>query len=239
MDQSAYPPHDLPDVFLLLGTDAAGKDYVANILAKMIHEGGGIVQKRRGFFSANSSRMKDSTKKSFFDYAQERLFLALYVPLAPLMPMFLHGLMLFDMARYRQPESKLIVIGHHGLRALAFHLARNEKTASSFLLPAYLRKTIGLMRKKTRAHVIVIDVNESIRQRRISDRVAAGREDFLDIYMVLNRARADRIEGSLVRVATELMGGAKLTNDDLPEKDIRSFLSNSFRCSLKATEPTV
>jgi hypothetical protein len=236
MTMSVHPPPVVPDVILILGTDAAGKDHVANILSHMIREGGGHVQKRRGFFSATPSRTKDSTKKSLIDYAQERLFLATHGLIAPLMPALVGGVLLGDRLFFSRPDHKLIIIGHHALRALAFHLGRSKKSASSFCLPDYLKNTIGQTREAVNPHVIVLDVDEKIRRRRISDRVATGTEDYLDKYMVLHRERADRIEHCLVRVATELMGAHLLTNNDLPEKAIRAFLENSFRQASKGPQ---
>lgn len=221
-------PQEFPDVILLLGTDAAGKDYVANILSEMIHEAGGDVQKRRGFFSSKSSRTKDSTRKSLLSHAQEILFLALYPWVGALLPLMLTGLIRLDMRRYVKTDKKLIVVGHHGLRALAFHLGYSSKSRNSFAVPEHLKKAFQLMQRKTQAHIIVLDVHNDVRRRRLLSRAEKGKHDYFDRYMLAHSARSERIEACLVRVASELFGGTLLENNDLGETDLRRRLFLSF-----------
>lgn len=211
-------------MILLLGTDAAGKDHVARILVDMIHECGGEAHKRRGFFSAGYSRTKDSTQKSLLHYAAERAFLVLFRPLCFMIPIVLFFLVRLDLWLFRRPEGKLIIVGYHGLRALAFYLAQAKEEDGKSAIPSYIRRVFAKVRGQMGLKAIVLDVDEVIRKRRIDARSEKGKEDFFDRYMLNHPQQSERIERSLVSVSQVLLGAARLTNNDLQESEIRERL---------------
>lgn len=229
MKETKQHPHTIPDVVLILGTDAAGKDHVANILADMIHEVGGEVQKRRGFLSGSPSRTKDSTKKSLWQHAQELVFLSLYARVGPLLPLAVCGVARLDAMRFKEPERKLIVVGHHGLRALAFYLGDKPERRAALALSGCLENAFQAMRERTNLHTIVIDIHHDVRKQRLTARGATGDQDFFDRYMLKHVGLGERIEASLVNLAQKYLDATLITNNDLSEQEIRAKLAHSFQ----------
>lgn len=219
---TCLPPADFPDVLLLLGTDAAGKDHVAGILETMIREAGGEVEKRRRFFSGAVTVEASSTDKGLLDTVQEILFLLLLPPLGGLLPFLVNRLILRDIRRFARPAKKLIVVGHNGLRALAFYLGHSRRLSAERRLPGYLIDTLQLLRQKTGAHIIVLDVEDHIRKQRIGERLASGKADKFDQYMAADGSRSERIESALMHLAMQHMAGVLITNNDLTEEELRN-----------------
>ncbi|MBI5559198.1 MAG: hypothetical protein HY885_16365 [Deltaproteobacteria bacterium] len=58
-----FPPDLLPATLLILGTDLAGKDHVANVVADDAEAAGLKVERRRGAFSARTGRQRTSEEK--------------------------------------------------------------------------------------------------------------------------------------------------------------------------------
>ncbi len=220
-----HAPHDIPDVILLLGTDASGKDHVANVLERFIRKRGGNVEKRKRFFSSRPTNESSSIQKGLFDHLQESAFLALYPRMGAVLPFFMNALIRWDVARFRAPDKKLIVVGHNGLRALAFHWGRSERSAAAFHVPAYLREAFRKAKEKTGAHAIVLDVHHAVRQARIASRMRHNVADLFDRYMMQNPERSERIEACLVLAARELLGAQIMLNNDLHEEEIVAQLN--------------
>lgn len=230
-----YPPYDFPDVILLLGTDASGKDYVANVIEKMIREAGGDVEKRKRYFSGRVTHETSSLHKSFLDVAQEFLFLAFYPYLGKLLPLAMNLLIRFDLARFRPADKKLIVVGHSAVRALAFYWGRENASASVFDIPDYLCSTLRLVREKTGVHAIILDVEHDVRQARINRRLRHGVSDRFDRYMLEDPVRSERIEECLIRAAQQLLGAVVMANNDLHETEIRKLVLEDIRTRTERT----
>lgn len=222
-------PRKIPDVILLLGTDASGKDHVANILVKMIEEAGGVAEKRQRFFGGRSTRAASSENKGFLDTLQERVFLVLFSRLGFLLPLLLSIITRWDLWRYRRPAGKnLVVVGHNGLRALAFHLGHRFTSAADIRLPGYLASTLQRVRKRTGAHVIVLDVEDHVRRKRIAARLAEGAEDTFDRYMNSDSARGEHIEACLVHLVLDYLDGRLIENNDLSENELKMRMQSGF-----------
>ncbi|NCC04536.1 MAG: hypothetical protein EOM37_10955 [Proteobacteria bacterium] len=219
-----YPPYNFPDVILVIGTDASGKDHVTNILENMIREAGGEVEKRKRFFCGATTKEVYSTNKGFLDRAQEALFLAFYPFVGRLMPLIFSLWTRRDAIRFRGPRKKLIIVGHNGLRALAFYWARQTTPRGELLVSDSLRHTFSLVKEKTGAHVLVLDVDHSVRQQRINARVEKGLADRFDLYMLENPERSEAIEACLVKGAQELWDAKLLINNDLTDEELRDRL---------------
>lgn len=228
--QNAIPLHPakFPDVILLLGTDAAGKDHVAVILETMIREAGGEVEKRRRFFAGAITEERSSTDKGLLDSLQERMFLLLLPSLGTLLPFLVNRLLLRDIRRFKPPAKKLIVVGHNGLRALAFYLGHSRKLSAKRRLPDYLIGTLHHLQQKTAVHIIVLDVDDHIRKQRIAQRLDSGKADNFDQYMAANGSRSERIESALVQLTIQHLGGAMIVNNDLSEDDLRSHIEKGL-----------
>lgn len=223
-------PWEYPDVILVLGTDAAGKDHVANLLVEMIRDSGGEAEKRKRFFSGEATEAASSEKKSFVDTLQEKAFLLLFERLGFLLPFLMSCVIRWDLKRFQPPahEKKLVVVGHNALRALAFHMGQRFWDSSHQQLPWYLRSALAKMKRATGAHVIVLDVEDGIRKARINARLANGSEDTFDRYMHSDGERSERIEASLVSLACSQLGATLIENNDLDADELQSMLRADF-----------
>lgn len=221
MPVAAFPPHHFPDVILLLGSDASGKDHVAVVIEAMLREAGGTVEKRRRFFSGKLTREASSTSKNALDTLQEILFLSLHAMLGPLLPRLIDLVIRRDLRRFRPPAGKLVVVGHNGLRGLAFYFGRS-RSSGPIRLPPYLQRTFARLREETAAHIIVLDVEDHIRKRRIAERLATGRADRFDRYMAADGRRSERIEACLVELVCSHLGGVLIANNDLGDEELQA-----------------
>lgn len=227
-DEKQDALQNVPDVTLLLGADASGKDYVANILAGMIREAGGAVQKRRGFLSSRPCASLDSTNKGWLDYAKERAFLLLYPHMGFVMPRLVDMVLRWDLRRFEKPNEKLIIVGHHALRAMAFHLGAERARAGSFSVPDYFGRSLAEMRAMNGFHTIVLDISPDVRADRFEAR-GEGKQDYFDRYMAQDPARSERIEDALVWLAQTHLGAAKLENNNLNRGQIGDWLKQQFQ----------
>jgi hypothetical protein len=222
-------PWDIPDAILLLGTDASGKDYVANVLTDLIREAGGEVEKRQRFFGGKTISAASSEDKGFFDTLQEKTFLLLFQRLGFLMPLLVSLIIFWDSRRFRLPvEKKLVVVGHNALRALAFHLGHRFDSAEQIRLPWYLIRALNTMKRATHAHIIVLDVDDHIRKKRIAARLSEGSEDTFDRYMHSDSERSERIEACLVQLVLKYLDGRLLENNDLPDDTLKEMMHDAF-----------
>lgn len=217
-------PYDIPDVILLVGTDASGKDHVAHVLETHILALGGSVEKRKRFFSGKVTHERSSTNKGWSDRLQESVFLAVYPWLGSLLVWLIGLLTLLDARRFRAPRGKLIVVGHNGLRALAFVMAHRQKTKGRHVFPRFLRHVFAVTKRMTKAHVVVLDVHPDVRRRRILQRSKAGETDLFDRFMLQDPARSEKIEACLIEAATKLMRGRVMINDDLHVSEIKKHI---------------
>lgn len=213
---------------LFLGMDAAGKDHIANILTGMIEERGLTVEKRRSFFCGRRSVTKDSSKKTIFAKIRQKLFLSLHGPFAPFVPPALNWLMQRDVRHFVPPKSKLVVVGHHPIKALGFYLAQTGRGSQDFTIPRQIEKTLRQMNRKTNAHVVMVDVDEKIRAQRVAQRIKAGQCNDLDLFIQHHPKQAKLIEEKMIYVAQEIFGGVRLTNNNLSLDEIKEQLFDGF-----------
>lgn len=217
-----------PDITLIIGTDASGKDHVANILANMIKEKGGSYEKRKRFLTGKVTTRTSSSGKSGFELFLEKAFISLYPYFSILLPPMLNLLLQKDLAKFKQSDKKLIIIGHNCLRGLAFHWGHRYKNTSTIPVSEGLRKNLQKMCNLTGLHTIVLDVDDHIRRERIIERQSCGEADNFDMYMAANSTRSERIESCLVWLAEKHLRGQLIENNDLPEEELRRLLLSGF-----------
>lgn len=230
-------PRSIPDVVLIMGTDAAGKDHVANIVAKMITEAGGAVEKRKRFLTGKVTRKASSTDKHPFELYLERVFLLLHPSLGFLLPTALNLLLKYDLNSFSRPDKKLIIVGHNCLRGLAFHWGHACAGTDQIRVPPGLQATLARMRSLAGLHPLVLDVDDRIRKARIRTRLALGEADYFDRYMAENSARAERIEAVLVWLTLEYLNGQLIENNDLSEVELRKHIAAGFVGVKEGTVP--
>lgn len=219
----------IPEITLILGTDAAGKDHVANILTRMIAEKGGDVEKRQRFLCGKVTTASSSVGKSYFELLLELMFLALYPYLGlPLLTMLTY-LLKRDCLRFKQSPKKLVIVGHNCLRGLAFHWGRKLRKGEEITVPPALSSALAEMSAIPGFHVVVLDVDDEIRQKRIRHRAKHGEADNFDRYMARDSLRSEGIESTLVWLAREYLNGQLIENNDLPEQELRRLLFQGFK----------
>ncbi len=216
-------------MILVLGTDASGKDHVANILMHMIGEAGGATEKRQRYFSGKPTTAESSEGKGGFETFQEKIFLSLYKPLSFFLPLLLCLVTLWDLRQFALPEGKkVVVIGHNCFRAMGFYLSHKFSSAEEIRLPWYVVKVLEKVLVKTNVHVIALDVEDHIRKKRIAKRVAEGAEDEFDKYMHSDGDRSEHIESCLVQLACKYLNGKLIENNDLTDEELRHMLRSGF-----------
>jgi len=219
----------MPDVILLIGTDASGKDHIAGVLEKMIEEGGGCVEKRKRSFSGPVTQETSSANKGLADRIQESLFLTLYPLCGRALPWLFCAWTRLDLMMFRPPHKKLIVVGHNGLRAMAFHWARHaSKTGGLPPVSSSAYRSFARLRQQTGAHAIVLDVDHAVRHKRIQERVAKDVADRFDLHMLENPSFSEHVEASLVKGAQGLLNAELIINNDLKEDAIRARIRQMF-----------
>lgn len=230
---SSIPLKNIPDVVLIIGTDAAGKDHVANIVAEMISESGGVVEKRKRFLSGRVTREASSTNKSPVELILEKIFLRLYPYLGNLLPNVLNVLLKRDLDKFRQPDKKLIIVGHNCLRGLAFHWGHRSTGTERIRVPEGLQATLGRMRSLAGFYSLVLGVDDQVREARIRARYVHGEADYFDRYMVDDPERSRQIDGVLVWLTQKYLNGQFIENNDLSEADLRMRIREGFATSMR------
>ncbi len=222
--QSVQPP----GVLLILGTDASGKNYVANYIADILDHCGHLNEKRDGAFSKQAEELVSSEDKGTFALFKEKAFLTLFPYIRFLLPPLVSFLIRQDLKRFQPSKNKVLVISHTPIRILAFYLGHQFKDPSDIRLPRYLESALSAIAPTTRAKTLVLDISPHIRQARISKRIQAGKVDNFDRYMAGDIERSERIERFLVWIGEQYLGAVTLLNDDLDEADLSAEIYKAF-----------
>lgn len=214
-----------PPVLLILGTDAAGKDYVAEFLIHRWRAAGHRVEKRAGGFAAPAADARSSSdSKGRWGRFREQAFLGVFPLLRPLLSAVARLLLARDRRRYRPSAAPLMVVSHTALRLLALLLGQQrEEWATRARSPALERCLRAALPPATT--VVVLDVAPATRHRRIAARIRAGTVDPFDRYMLADPDRAERIERCLVQLATSYLDAAVIENDDLDDDALERELA--------------
>lgn len=232
----------IPPTTLILGTDAAGKDHVANIVCDMIAEAGGVAQKRKHFLTGKATRAASSTGKGSLSLLAEKSFLALYPALFCLLPLGLTWLLRFDVAVFRQPQERLVIIGHNCLRGLAFHYGQRHGSPHEAVLPKRLVQALAALRCLPGLHTIVLDVDDTVRQARITRRRDLGQVDNFDLYMAGDSVRSERIEAMLVWLCGRHLNAQLIVNNDCSEEQLRALIvagAQKRECECQSWPPVI
>lgn len=217
-----------PPVLVILGTDAAGKDYVAEFLIGRWRAAGHRVEKRAGRLAAPAADARSSSeRKGRWGRFQERAFLGLLPMLRPVLPAVARLLLVPDRRRFRPSAVPLVVVSHTALRLLALVLGQHrEGWVAIARRPALERALRAALPPATT--VAVLDVAPATRRRRIAARLRSGIGDPLDRYMLADPDRAERIERCLVELATRYLNAAVIENDDLDDATLERGLARAL-----------
>ena len=217
-----------PPVLLILGTDAAGKDYVAEFLIRRWRAAGHRVEKRAGKLAAPAADARSSSeRKGRWGRFQEHVFIRLFPLLHPLLPAVARRLLARDRRRFRPSADPLVVVSHTALRLLALVLGQQREGVGALARRPALERTLRAVRPPETT-VVVLDVAPATRRRRIAARIRSGTVDPFDRYMLADPDRAERIEGCLVELATRYLNAAVIENDDLDDAALEQKLERAL-----------
>lgn len=222
------PRRRSPEILLILGTDLAGKDHVANIVGDAAARAGIRVERRRGRFSARPDGRRTSEGKGRFKLCLEWLFLATLPLYCRLFPYLLTLLIRWDLWRFRPPaEASVIVVSHTALRLLAFALGHIFTRVEEIRLPAVVEGSLRALAAATRARTIVLDVDHQVRAARLQERLQRGAGDCFDRYMITDPERSERIEHFLVWLGITYFGAVRIENNDLSDSELLTCLARA------------
>lgn len=207
-----------PEVLVILGTDAAGKNHVADVVARALARSGRRVELREGWFSKPPTPVE--AEKGALSLFQEQLFLSTFGINRYLIPSLITLLVKRDLRRFRKPDHPLIVVSHTGLRILAFYLGHRFRRLEDIRMPAFLDLTLRALLPVTRAKAIVLDIDDHIRRQRIARRTRGGDVDPFDRYMARDSARSERIENIMVWLGQTYLNAFRIENNDLDEAEL-------------------
>lgn len=219
----------VPNVLLILGTDAAGKNYIADFIHQSLCDAGIAVEKREGWFSAPATGNVSSEKKSPFALLLEKMFLRIFPATKFFLPLLLTLLIKADLRRFRRQPGKLLVISHTGLRILAFYLGHIFRDQEAIRLPGHLDRALRAIPHVTGTQTIVLDISDHIRKKRIARRSRDGKIDNFDRYMADNEKRSERIEAYLLWLATKYLHAAIIENNDLSDEELAGAINLAFQ----------
>ncbi len=226
-DNSPLP--QAPDVLLILGTDASGKNHVTNFIADLMEKAGYEVEKREGWFSKYPSNVISSEGKGWFDLMKENLFLATFPLTKSLIPVLLFFLLEGDLKRFRKSHKKIIVISHTTLRILAFWLGHRFEREEDIRLPVFLDRVLKNIIPITGTKTIVLDIADEIRKKRICKRRESGKADNFDLYMAKDGLRSERIESFLIWLGETRLNAVIIENNDLDNAALFRETDRAFR----------
>ncbi len=216
-----------PEVLVILGTDAAGKNHVAEALASMLAHFGRRVELREGWFSKTPTAAE--AEKGALSLFQEQLFLSTFGVNQYLIPSLIALLVKRDLRRFQKPDHPLIVVSHTGLRILAFYLGHRFRRIDDIRIPAFLDLALRAILPVTHAKAIVLDIEDHIRRQRIAHRARGGGVDPFDRYMARDSARSERIESIMVWLGRTYLNAVKIENNDLSEAELRDEVLRAVR----------
>ncbi len=218
-----------PGVLLILGTDASGKNYVANVIVDIMEKSGRTIDKRDGwFYKKAATDLTSSEDKGFLDLAKEKAFISLFPFVKFTFPRLLTFLVNRDLKKFERGDDNVVVISHTALRILAFYMGHVFDREETIRLPKCLDKALKKMAPATGAMTIVLDIDDEIRKNRIRLREMDGKMDNFDHYMAKDGERSERIEHFLVWLATTYLNAVVIENNDLNNEELTAEIYKAF-----------
>ncbi len=210
-----------PPVLLILGTDAAGKDYVAEFLIRRWRAAGHCVEKRTGGFAAPAADARSSSeRKGLWGRFQEQAFLGLFPLLRPLLPTLARLLLVRD--RGGQPHRAAAAGAGSGTVPRGVGRPRQQSRSGIHFARGTAARYEGLGARHHPRHPPPPDRRaDSVRHR----------------YMLDDADRAEHIERCLVELATRYLNAALIENDDLDDAALERELEGALGRPARSPSP--
>jgi hypothetical protein len=217
-------------VLLILGTDAAGKDHVAELLICRWRAVGYRVEKRAGGFSAPAvdARSSSERKGRWGRFRERVVFLGLFPLLRPGCPARPGCSWRATGAASTRRTARWWLVSHTAPRLLALVLGQHREGLATLARFPALQRALDAVAPATGAVAVVLDIDPAIRYHRIRRRIESGMVDPFDRYMLDDPERAERIERSLVELATRYLDAAVIENDDLDDDALERALERAL-----------
>lgn len=211
---------NIPRTILLLGTDASGKNHVAALWAQRLRDQGCDLVVREGWLNGEPARTGDHGEKGKLSLLAERIFIILFPLMKWALPTLMGWLIRLDAARFKAPQQNLLVISHNAMRVLALCVGIGKKWQKEEHIPKTIGKALVKMQKASDAMVVVLDVEDETRQKRIQRRLQEGSIDPFDQYMAADSERSEHIEACLVAIASRFCQAHLVENNDLSDDEL-------------------
>jgi len=209
---------------LILGTDAAGKNFVGQLLFKhlLTHDVDCAFRERRLSAADNRGIEKD---KSTPGHLAEWAFVSCYPLLKPLMPTVVDALLRLDLARSKAGDRAEIIVSHTALRLAAFDLGHQLESVADIRVPASTATLLQRLKQQLAGDVVVLDIAHATRLKRVNARGESS--DPFDRYLAARPELSERIEACMVHIACEYLEATLIVNDDLSEKELLTAVAKS------------
>lgn len=230
MKRSLEQQENILEILLILGTDLAGKDHFANVLTDAIVAAGGLVERRRGWFSAGPDTRRTSEGKGIFKLCLEWLFLATLPFTCRLIPFIAALLLRCDVWLFRPPEKRtIIVVSHTAIRLLAFALSYSFVRTEDIRLPIMAERTLRSLEPTIRVRTFVLDINHEVRAVRLKERLRRGKADHFDRFLGKNPTCSERIEKFLVWLCVTYLEADLVENNNMSNSELLACLPQDLR----------
>ncbi len=211
---------NFPHTLLILGTDMAGKDHCANVVADAAQAAGIRLERRRGSLSARPNQQRSSEEKGLIRLWLERAFLATLFLHCRLLPWLTTLLIVLDLRRFQRPDqASVLVVSHTAIRLLAFALGHLFARVEDIRLPAMTMRALHAI-AATGLRCVVLDIDHAIRAERLAQRNTRGTLDYFDRYMGSDPQRSERIEEFLVWIGLTYLGAVRVENNNLSDTEL-------------------
>lgn len=207
---NATPEPRKPLVVLILGTDASGKDFVAETFRSHLARHGLNLEKRRGWFSSRACDRPSSEDKHSVRLVLERLFLFLYPLLRLVLNSGLAWSIHVDRLMFQAMRgADILMVSHTPLRLMAFDLGHDPTRT----VPRSVARALAALRASVDLRTVVLDTDAEIRNRRIQERTAQNRADHFDRYMAAHPDFSENVAQGLIHLARTHLGAAVISNN--------------------------
>ena len=211
---------NFPHTLLILGTDMAGKDHCANVVADAAQAAGIRLERRRGSLSARPNQQRSSEDKGLLRLWLEWAFLTTLPLHCRLLPWLTTLLILRDARRFQRPDQvSVLVVSHTAIRLLAFALGHLYARVEEIRLPAMTVRALHAM-AATGLRCLVLDIDQAVRAQRLAQRNTRGTLDYFDRYMGKDPQRSERIEEFLVWISLTYLGAVRVENNNLSDAEL-------------------
>lgn len=209
---------------LILGTDAAGKNYSGQLIFKRLREAGVHCAFRERRLSAkdNGGVEKD---KSALGHLAEHVFVQSYPILKPLMPLLVNALLRLDLISSQTSDGAQVIVSHTALRLAAFDLGHKCKDPAEAVIPSATISLLQQLKDKHNGDTIVLDISHQTRLKRVNARGESS--DAFDRYLAAQPELSERIEACMVHLALEFLDATLIENDDLSEEDLLTAVAEA------------